>query len=213
MSAGNDEMMKQILEDSNPGWIVALANDRPEAGSRYESLFYIFDCKSSWIGAGAVNHEGFLKVRKWVVAKGKDQFKSLGGDCALKPSNAMATAGSPLLEEALHAAGHYFASTATFDRVLQAQGHAKGHWVCIVFTLADGSRLSRPAFASGRSGPGQAFMDSEELTKFVKLVIEEDLSNPRSAVASQIAAAGGAVFHESVRYVPGREGPSNSPTP
>lgn len=189
------------FQRNNPNWITALGPNLDIALADCKTFFYIYDCKSAWIGAGAVQDAGFMRTHSWVSERGKDRFKGIGADCAVLASQAGAQAGSPILEKALHDVGYYFASTITFERVILAQQSTAGHWICIVYSLADGSRISRPAFTA-KSSAQSGFLSESELTSFVKLVIQEDLSTSQSAVSKQVQAGGGAVFHESVRFLP-----------
>lgn len=206
----NELAFKQkLLSAIHPGWIVSIAPEN-SAGkiSDFETFFYVFDARTAWVGAGAINHDGFMAVRKWVVQKGREKFLSIGGNCSLAASENMATADSPLIVEALHGVGHYFAATHTCDQVFKAQGNAKGHWVCVVYTLASGNRLARPVFMAGggQNTPKNALMSNEVLLSLVKMVIEQDVANTRSSVGSQIAKDGGGIFHASVQ--PGSSDPA-----
>lgn len=186
----------ELLAVTDPNWLTSFTPENTEAKISGRAVrLYIVDAKTGWVGAGAMSLENFQKVRSWVTSRGTENFTAAGADCAKEASEVNATSDSPLTASAIKTVAHYFASTRTYDIALEAAKSAAGHWMCIVYTLNDGDRLSRPIFL--RDGDSNRFLDVQVLLGNAVQVMNMDTHNQESLVGSKIAVGGGTIIHPS----------------
>lgn len=203
----NETEFKQgLINDVNPDWYVELTPENKDAAiSGMDVKLYLIDAASGWIGAGAMDVANFQKVRNWVHSRGIERFTGAGSASVKGIPTADTPGDSAATRNAIHTLAHYFAATKTYEAVMRTTSTTKGHWICVVYTLNDGSRLSRPLFA-GADAPGR-FMPMERLNGLLKAFIATDLSSPESSAGSQILAGGGTQIHESLQVAPESDRP------
>lgn len=200
-----ESTFKEAFCASNPSWVGHLVHRPGESVERrnvlgtQDVLLYLVDTSNLWILGGAATSEDMKKAR------------SIQDESPVAEEFAVANAGSLILDcstrklkhddkDAIAAASvslAALAATQAYRYVMSKLGSPAGHWVYLVYRLADATAVARPVFIRKRER--LAFIDPDELTALVKRVVAQDLADPQGSISRNVMQAGGVTLHESLK--------------
>lgn len=197
MSSREYKFWTDFIATSNPGWTVQLDAQWGQRGSRLSDLkvfLYVFDTGTEWKAACATSTQDMEKARQHLQTSGsmRNAVKDTCGSLIRDAADQNGTADSELAKKALMLSMVSMTDTRTFAVVQERLGSTAGHWLTILYRLADGTILTRPAFVQAEQTKG--LLSPEKLKDWAREIALADTSNPSTSVYKMIHSSGGAML-------------------
>lgn len=200
MSAGEAGFWKEVLEQCAPGHTVRVQGtlDAATLPSRMGVRAYFCDTHSGWKAACMLTEDDLLQAgaRMRSIPDCQSSVLAAFNERLQEPGYERRSNPEALIQDVMTLVVHYLTTTRTFDLANQFYSSLNGHWLVLMYRLADGGMpLMRPAYMSH----SDLLFDAKTLDAWVREVVEHDTQAEGTAIRQEIARGGGAMLMVGLR--------------
>lgn len=190
-------------------WDVRLVPGKTGGGlAGLNSAIYVIDTSNGWSAMGAFPESTLASAAALLRAQSDQKAIIDNADLLCHECAGRGIQGDhPDLLNALNAAIVATSGTRTYSVAPPTPAGMTGHWLRLLYRLADGSLMGRPMHLKTN---GPSMLSASKAFAIARDVLATDLSNPASLVGSTIRACGGLVLDEAFSDQPGRERPTGA---
>lgn len=215
MTNEEDKFWLDVAGHLNPEWEVGRydADTTRTALAHHDVFVYMVDTSTMWMVAGSTTSSEMFRARRAVSAAelGPGTVAGAAGEVILKCGERGLADDHGDVKTAFTSAVCAITDSATWTAVMDRTGNPAGHWIWMVYRLANGDALGRPMYAQDDR---RGFMPLAQLKDSLGAALENDIGNRASTVARKILVGGGAKLSgELEARFPGLFGASDSSGP